>query len=172
MRVLVAVASRHGGTREIGEQVAGTLAAAGHDVTTQAPEEVGDLTAYDAVVLGSAVYQARWLPEARDFADRLADDLVGRPVWLLSSGIATQPAAAANSPHELRELSDRLYARGHRSFAGRLDPDVLDAAERAVVAGAHAKVGDRRDMVAVRAWAQTIALQLDVVQSRYADLSA
>lgn len=167
MRVLVAVASRHGGTREIGEQVAGTLAAAGHDVTTQDPAEVADLTAYDAVVLGSAVYQAHWLPEARDFADRLADDLVGRPVWLLSSGIATQPAAAANSPHEIRDLADRLYARGHRSFAGRLDPSVLSPAEYAVIVAAHAKVGDRRDMVAVRAWAQTIAMELDVLEAGY-----
>ena len=41
---------------------------------------------FDAVVVGSAVYSMRWMPEATAFilAHRLA--LSERPVWLFSSG--------------------------------------------------------------------------------------
>lgn len=157
MRILVAVASRHGATWEIGEVVADTLTGRGNHVDLRAPEEVDSLDGYDAVVLGSAVYLAHWMASARELADRFADDLVRLPVWLFSSGLATQPAASANSPQELLALRDRIGGRGHRSFRGRLDRAVLSFAERAAIAGARAREGDHRDMAAVRAWALTVA---------------
>lgn len=157
MDVLVAVASRHGGTWEIGEVVAEALRGRGHVVDVRAPEDVTTVAGYDAVVLGSAVYVAHWLPAARDLADRCADELGSRPVWLFSSGLATQPANSANSPHEIAALRDRLGACGHRSFRGRLDRAVLSFAERAVIAGGRAREGDHRDMAAVAAWGSEIA---------------
>ncbi len=160
MRILVTVASRHGATREIGAAIAQVLADAGHDVVQQDPQDVVDVRGYDAVVLGSAVYTAHWLPAARDFANRCGTDLARMPVWLFSSGLATQPAASANSPHELLAMRERLGARGHRSFAGRLLRSELAFAERALIAGARAKEGDHRDFAAVADWAQQIVVQL------------
>jgi menaquinone-dependent protoporphyrinogen oxidase len=160
MQILVTVASRHGATAEIGSAIGAVLTAAGHQVTEIAPDEVTDVTPYDAVVLGSAVYTAHWLPAARDMAARFADDLNHRAVWMFSSGLATQPAASANSPHELLALMQRIGARGHRSFAGRLLRSELAFAERALIAGARAKEGDHRDFQAVAVWAQQIAQQL------------
>ncbi|QGQ18851.1 protoporphyrinogen oxidase [Cellulomonas sp. JZ18] len=157
MRILMAVASRHRGTWEIGEVAADVLRARGHDVDQRAPEDVASLDGYDAVVLGSAVYTAHWLPAARDLARRCADGLRERPVWLFSSGLATQPANAANSPLEIQALRERVGARGHRSFRGRLDRAVLSFAERAIIAGGRAREGDHRDMAAVAAWAGEIA---------------
>ena len=75
MQILVTVASRHGATAEIGSAIADALRADGHVVDELAPEDVVDVAAYDAVVLGSAVYTAHWLPAARDLAARLADGL-------------------------------------------------------------------------------------------------
>lgn len=157
MRVLVTVASRHGATWEIGEVIAEVLADRGLDVETSAPEDVATLDGIDAVVLGSAVYLAHWMPSARDLADRQTEELRKRPVWLFSSGLAVQPAASANSPHELLALRDQLLARGHRSFRGRLDRSLLTFTERAAIAGARAREGDHRDMAAVRAWAAEVA---------------
>lgn len=157
MRVLVTVASRHGATWEIGEVIADVLAARGLDVETRVPEDVTTLDGVDAVVLGSAVYLAHWMPAARDLADRQTRELRERPVWLFSSGLAVQPAASANSPHELLALRDQLGARGHRSFRGRLDRSLLTFTERAAIAGARAREGDHRDMDAVRAWAAEVA---------------
>ncbi len=169
MRILLAVASRHHGTWEIGEVVAGVLRAHGHDVEQRAPEEVDDVDGYDAVLLGSAVYTAHWLPAARDMARRCAEGLAARPVWLFSSGLATQPANAANSPLEIRALRERLGARGHRSFRGRLDRAVLSFAERAVIAGGRAREGDHRDMAAVAAWAAEVAEDLAAAPAAAAD---
>ena len=157
MRILVVVASRHGATWEIGEVVADALASRGHLVDQLAPEDVHSVDGYDAVVLGSAVYLAHWMASAREFADRFAGQLDRVPVWMFSSGLATQPAASANSPHELMALRDQIGARGHRSFRGRLDRSVLTFAERAAIAGARAREGDHRDLAAVRAWALAVA---------------
>ncbi len=163
MRVLVTVASRHGATAEIGSVIGRVLADAGHLVAECAPEDVETLDEVDAVVLGSAVYTAHWLPAAREFAKRWQDELRTRQVWLFSSGLATQPAASANSPHELLALKERIGALGHRSFAGRLQRSELAFAERALIAGARAKEGDHRDFAAVAAWAGEIAAQLAVL---------
>lgn len=160
MQILVAVASRHGATAEIGSAVADVLRADGHVVDEAAPEDVADVTGYDAVVLGSAVYTAHWLPAARAFARRLAPQLRERAVWVFSSGLATQPAASANSPHELRALAEDVGALGHRAFAGRLRRADLAFAERAIIAGARAKEGDHRDFDAVAAWARQLADEL------------
>jgi len=160
MRILVTVASRHGATREIGSVVARVLTEAGHDVDELDPEMVSEVRDYDAVVLGSAVYTAHWLPAARALAERCAPDLVNRPVWMLSSGLATQPAASANSPHEVQQLRENLGARAHRSFAGRLIRSELTFAERALISGARAREGDHRDLDAVAAWAGQIVDEL------------
>ena len=157
MRVLVTVASRHGGTAEIGARIASELTSLGHEVELAAPEDVTSLDPYDAVVLGSAVYTAHWLPAARDFAVRFTAALRDRRVWLFSSGLATAPAAAANSPVEMQELIAAIRARGHRAFGGRLDLADLSLAERAIIAAARGKEGDHRDMAAVAGWAGAIA---------------
>ena len=165
MRVLVAVASRHGGTHEIGSVIADALRAGGHDVAEVDPADVALIDLYGAVVLGSAVYNGRWLPEARELAQRAASPLSRRPVWLFSSGLATLPASAANSPIEMRDLTERLAARGHRKFAGRLDRGVLSFAERTIIAAARGRDGDYRDLDAVRAWGVEIAAELSAVLS-------
>ncbi|HEX5331735.1 MAG TPA: flavodoxin domain-containing protein [Cellulomonas sp.] len=168
MKILVTVASRHGATKEIGTAIAAVLSAAGHSVDELDPALVTGVTGYDAVVLGSAVYTAHWLPAARDFAAKYADDLARRPVWIFSSGLATQPAARANSPHEMLALRDTLGARGHRSFAGRLDRSVLAFTERSIIAGARAREGDHRDFGAIAAWAGQIAAALSEMVVRTA----
>ncbi len=160
MKILVTVASRHGATAEIGAAIAAVLRDCGHEVDEIAPADVEHLQPYDAVVLGSAVYTAHWMADARDLGERLADELASRPVWLFSSGLATQPAASANSPHEINALKERIGAVGHRSFAGRLLRSELAFAERALIAGARAREGDHRDFGAIRGWASQIAESL------------
>ncbi|WP_432845008.1 flavodoxin domain-containing protein [Amycolatopsis sp. CA-161197] len=74
MRVLLAVATRHGATREIAEQVALAMTSALNDADVRADVDVLDVAhvtavaGYDAVVLGSAVYIGHWLEAARHLA--------------------------------------------------------------------------------------------------------
>ena len=160
MNLLVTVASRHGSTGEIGEVIAGTLRDAGHAVTTTPPETAPTLEAYEAVVLGSAVYAGRWMKEAREFADRHADELARRPLWIFSSGPIGDPPVPEGEVPEAGALADRLGARGHRTFAGRLERNRLGFMERTVTAALKAPDGDFRDVADIRAWADEIAAAL------------
>ena len=157
MLVLVAVASRHGSTLEIAEQIGDVLRDAGLGCDVRPAGEVTTLDGYDAVVVGSAVYTGRWLAEARDLVDAHAAELAARPVWLFSSGLADAPAKASNRPAETADRMHVTNAVAHRHFPGKLDLDVLNFSERAIIAAARGKQGDRRDMAAVREWAATIA---------------
>jgi menaquinone-dependent protoporphyrinogen oxidase len=165
-RVLVAVASRHGATRDIARAIGARLeeGAAGQASGVMAVvlpvEQHPDPAPYDAVILGSAVYAGRWLEPARDYATTHAATLRDRPVWLFSSGPIGTPPYPADEPHDAGPLRAITGAREHRIFPGRLDKQLLGFGERALVTAMRAPVGDFRDWEATRAWADTIAGQL------------
>lgn len=160
MKVLVAVASRHGSTREIGDAVAEVLRDSGFEVTVADPDDVDTVEPYGAVVLGSSVYVGRWSASARAMVDRCACCLVSRPVWLFSSGPVGYPPAPESIADEVPGIVSRLHARGHRTFPGRLDTGSLGLAERAAVALLQAEPGDFRVWEDVADWASSIASEL------------
>ncbi len=157
MRILVTVASRHGSTREIGSAVADRLRAAGHEVDQTDPEDVGAVTGYDAVVLGSAVYVGRLAASLRDLVERQHGQLRARPVWLFWSGPVGVPPIPATAPDDVSTVAARTGAREVRCFAGRLRREELGLAERALVAMIDAEQGDFRDFTEVEEWADQIA---------------
>jgi menaquinone-dependent protoporphyrinogen oxidase len=79
-KILVAYASRCGSTGGVAEAIGRTLCNAGFDVDTRLVKHVGDVSPYRAVVLGSAINRASWLPEAIEFAERNRETLKGLPV--------------------------------------------------------------------------------------------
>ena len=164
LRVLVTSASRHGSTAEIAmavaralEEVRPELAAVVIPIEARpAPEP------FDAVVLGSAVYFGRWLEPAREYATTHAAALRERPVWLFSSGPIGEPPFPPDEAYDAQPMMQVLGARGHATFAGRLDKSLLAFGERAMVTAMRAPLGDFRDWAAVRAWAADIAAALSV----------
>lgn len=164
MKVLVAVASRHGATREIGQAIAEALIAGGHDAEVTDPDDVESVEPYGAVVLGSSVYVGRWAASARALVDRLGHYLATRPVWLFSSGPVGNPPKPEGDPEEIPGLVNRLQARGHRSFAGRLETEDLSLAERAVVALIQAEKGDYREWDEPTTWASEISEELHRIE--------
>jgi menaquinone-dependent protoporphyrinogen oxidase len=161
MKVLVAVASRHAATRDIAEVIADELRTSGLDVDLRDAEAVTDIGDYDAVVLGSAVYTGGWLAPARHLVDFQGLALRKVPVWLFSSGpIGTSDPKQLGDPPEVPYLMRATEAREHKTFAGRLDKESLDLAERLVSKVTEAPEGDYRDLGEVIGWASSIALQL------------
>ena len=69
MKVLIAVASKHGATFEIGQVIEASLTSSGLEVELQRIEEVSSLSPYDALVLGSGVYAGHWMRPAREFVE-------------------------------------------------------------------------------------------------------
>jgi menaquinone-dependent protoporphyrinogen oxidase len=121
---------------------------------------VEDVSGYDAVVLGSAVYYGHWLEEAHSLLLRCAVALWDRPVWLFSSGPVGVPGRPPESLLELDEELRLARAQEHRVFPGRLERDRLDLAERAMVAALRAPEGDFRNWAAVQEWGASIGRAL------------
>jgi menaquinone-dependent protoporphyrinogen oxidase len=159
-RVLVAYATKHGTTTEIAEEIGATLRSAGLGADVRPARAVKDVEGYDAVVLGSAVYMARWRPEVRAFARRHAHALRERPVWLFSSGpldADPDPARLRSAVHAER-VADQLGAREHVTFGGALDPGARGFVTRRMVEAGLA--GDFRDHEQIRDFARRVAAAL------------
>jgi menaquinone-dependent protoporphyrinogen oxidase len=173
MRVLIAYASRHGSTRGIAERIGKRLSDAGLSVDVSPVGKV-DASAYDAVVLGSALYMFHWLGEARSFAKKNSKALAGKPVWLFSSGPFGDEKVDKNGrdvlevagPRELDELRAWLTPRDHRVFWGAWDSTYkpIGFMEKLTMAMPAARnsfpSGDKRDWPAIEAWADGIAMEL------------
>ncbi len=160
MRVLVTAASKHGATTQIADAVATALRERGLAVDLTPPAQVTALEPYDAVVIGSGVYGGRWMEEARTFVDHHAEALATRPVWLFSSGPLGDPPKPAGDATDVPPIAERLVARGHRTFGGRLDRPELGFMERTIANVVRAPDGDFRDWEAIRAWAGEISAEL------------
>ena len=160
MHVLISAASKHGATAEIAEAIGTTLKSSGLTASVVDPNDVEDLGAYQAFVLGSAVYAGRWQKSARLFVDRHAAELCKHPVWLFSSGPIGDPPAPTADPVDVSEIMQETGARAHRLLAGRLDQSRLSFGERAIVAALRAEYGDFRDWREIDAWASEIARDL------------
>lgn len=159
-RVLVAYATKMGSTGEIAEVIAEVLRSVGHDATAAPVREVRSLEDWDAVVIGSALYAAHWQRDANRFVARHLAALQVRPVWIFSSGPLDRRLAAADLPIApyAEEIVARTGYRAHRTFGGRLDPAQPGVDAR--ILATH-QVGDFRDWSAIRAWAASIARDLD-----------
>jgi menaquinone-dependent protoporphyrinogen oxidase len=159
-RVLVAYASRHGSTADIADAIGAVIADTELDVAVRSVNEVVSVTAYDALIIGSAVYMDDWLPEAHDFVRRNLDDIVARPTWLFSSG---QVDAVPVVPFNGGSLASETRANDHHVFGGKLDRRGLSVGERLVARVLHVPARDSRDWPVVAAWATAIARSLEAV---------
>ncbi|MEU6394656.1 flavodoxin domain-containing protein [Streptomyces sp. NPDC046939] len=160
-RVLVAYGTKYGATGEIADHIGDTLRQAGCTVDVTAAGEVGpDLSAYDALVIGGALYAGRWHRDARRLARRARARSHGRPVWLFSSGPLDDSAARRDIDPVpgVRRLVDRLDAREHVTFGGRLDENARGRMARMIVNSGRG--GDFRDFDQITAWAEGIAREL------------
>ncbi|MHB1555796.1 MAG: flavodoxin domain-containing protein [Acidimicrobiales bacterium] len=165
MKVLVTAASRHGSTAEIAEAIGDELKSRGFEVTVAPPEDVGALSEFEAVVLGSAVYMGHWLAPATGLAHRIGAELAGKPVWLFSSGPVGDPSSKFAQQMDvdtvdLQAVQKATGAREHKRFSGKLDRHNLQGLQRVGLALFRGLQGDFRDWKAVRDWAASIADQL------------
>ena len=176
MRLLVAYATRYGSTGGIAERVGERLRREGGfevdllDVADRGT--VGDLTGYDAYVIGSALYFGHWLKTAVAFVQDHRESFGSRPTWLFSSGpLGDEPTddegqdkRIGAEPEELAALHGAVDPRGHAVFFGALDPGALGLRDRAIrklPAGRDLlPEGDFRDWDEIEDWAAQIAHEL------------
>jgi menaquinone-dependent protoporphyrinogen oxidase len=160
--ILIAFATKYGATAEIAEKIGQVLREAGLRADVLPADRVGDLTAYRAVVLGSAVYLGRWRKEATTFLKANEKTLAERPVWLFSSGPTGEgdPAQLMKGwrfPQAQQPIADRIRPRDIAVFHGGLDPKKLNPIEKWMIKNVKAPLGDFRDWDAITSWATGIA---------------
>jgi menaquinone-dependent protoporphyrinogen oxidase len=153
MRILITWGTKLGGTEGIARILGASLEAAGHEVTLRAARDVTAID-HDAVIVGGALYANRWHRDARRFVARHTKTLRRVPVWMFSSGPLDDSADRQDiaPTREVATLMERIGARGHATFGGRMPADA-----RGIAAGmARTHSGDWRNPERIRTWAADI----------------
>lgn len=159
MRVLVTWGSKRGGTEGIGQSLGEALSQQGFDVETLSVDDVKKLDGFEAVIVGGALYAARWPANVRRFVRRHVPELRKVPVWFFSSGPLDDSAERETIPAttQVAVLAERVGAKGHATFGGRLEPDAKGFPASAM---AKTRAGDYRNPEQIRSWAEKLAAEL------------
>jgi menaquinone-dependent protoporphyrinogen oxidase len=164
-RVLVAYATRAGSTAEVAERVAQRLCAAGLSAEAKPVDEVTDLTAYDAAVLGSGIYYGTWLGSMTAFVQAEAERLQRIPVAFFTLhmlNLGDTPEAQDKRAQYTAAARAAVSPVEEAFFAGRVDPSRLNLIERIAVRVVGSPVGDQRDWSRIEAWADSVASQVNL----------
>jgi len=162
-KILVTYASRTGSTAGIAEAIGKTLSEGGVHVDVIPMNDVKDLSAYDAVVAGSAIRGSKWLPEAMQFIQTHRSTLAQKRFAMFTVCITMAMKNAEAYRSGVREWVAPVRALvkplSEGLFAGMLDFNKLplngDTLKlRATVAFGIFPRGDHRDWNAVRAWGE------------------
>ena len=163
--ILVTYASKYGATAEIAAKIGEVLKQAGLSPEIKATDEVNDLSSYEAVVLGSAVYMGRWLKHATKFLKANRKALAAMPVWIFSSGPTGEgdPVEILRGwqhPGSIKASLDQIKPREVVVFHGNVEVEKISAIERKILENVGAGTGDFRDWEAIQAWGHAIANEL------------
>ena len=168
-RVFVGYATAAGSTAGIAERIAGGLRAAGCEVVCRRAGPDLDPTAFDALVIGSAVHNMAWLTPAVDLLSRIP---IGRQrsTWCLSvggvsrQGAITRRMTAGEVRRVQRGFPTDFRPREHRYFGGIVEMTGLPMWGRVFWQLIGGRPGDHRDWPAVDGWARQIAAELTGVR--------
>ncbi len=155
-KVLVTYATRTGTTQDVAVAIGEELETKGAKVDVKNAKEVEDLTAYRAVILGSAIRAGNLMPEAIEFVKANQEKLSQIPVAYfvvcatLREDTEENRQAVAAYLDPLREMIEPVE---EGLFAGAIDRSKLSFPMRLVLKAMKAEEGDWRDWEAIRAWA-------------------
>lgn len=161
-KYLVAYASKHGATAEIAKRIADILRNRGYEVESKRALSVRDISGYDGVVAGSAMYIGLWRKEAVRFLKKNIEQLSKLPVWLFVSGPTSggdpnEVLKGAIYPKSLKPVIEGVKPRSITCFGGKIENKALGPFERWIVRNVNAKEGDFRDWKAIESWVGTIS---------------
>jgi menaquinone-dependent protoporphyrinogen oxidase len=162
-RILVCYATKYGATEEIAREIGKTLHEAGLAVDVIPVIAVTDLKPYRAVIIGSPIYMGKWLHESAQFVRDHRVALSHREVAAFAVGYSLKDRLEEHLRNADRAIDAiRLYVEpvDVALFAGRIIPDTMSAADRAILTLGGVKPGDFRDWDEIRAWAGKLAERL------------
>lgn len=173
MTILVTYASRSGSTVGIAEAIGETLQQQGMTVDVRPMSEVEDVKEYQAIILGSAIRQEKWLPEALDFIQTHQANLRQMPVatFLVCMALATNDATRyekglQSAKEWMRPVRELVHPISEGYFAGALDLSKIKEFHFRIVLSILVMIGlfpegDHRDWGAIRNWASLLPIHLN-----------
>jgi len=163
-KILVAYASKCGSTGQVAKAIGQTLANTGATVDVRPVKDVGDLSAYGAVVLGSAIRQGKWLPEAVKFVEAHQQVLSRVPIAYFTVCMTLSKDTEENRrtvAAYLVPVHQILKPVEEGFFAGKMDYGQLGFVERLMIERVmQVPQGDFRNWTAIQTWAQTLPARL------------
>lgn len=165
MKILVAYASKYGATADIAEKIGELLRQEDFQADVTPIKDTGDLTQYDAFIIGSASYMGQWKKEAFGFITKNEKLLSRKPLWIFSSGPTGKGDAIElmkgwRFPEKLRPVIDRIKPRDITVFHGSIDIKKLNLFERLIIRMVKAEYGDFRDWHTISSWTKMVATEL------------
>jgi menaquinone-dependent protoporphyrinogen oxidase len=164
-RLLVTYASRAGSTAGVAEAIGTTLAKNGAAVAVHPMQDVHDITPYDAVVAGSAIQGAAWLPEALQFMQTHRAALAQKPCAIFAVCMTLAMRSGENYRPQVAEWLSPVRAlvrpASEGLFAGSFDlskvPSFGDRLKfrTSILLGVW-PTGDHRDWNAIQSWAASL----------------
>jgi len=161
-KVLVTYASKYGSTGGVADAIRKELCNRGAAVDVRILKNVQELNEYRGVVVGSAIYQGKWLPEAVDFLEKNRGVLRQVPVAYFLVCMTMREPTEENRRKALAYLDAVLKAVPQvqplkiGAFAGALNYSNLSGATKAIMKLKGAPEGDFRRWDAIRAWATSL----------------
>lgn len=158
-RVLVAYASRYGSTGGVADAIGKELCGKGLATDVALIRDAGDPGSYQGVIVGSAIYMGKWMPEATDFVKNNRKLLSQLPVaYFLVCMTLSQPteekrAEVLSYMDPILKTAPEVRPVGIGTFAGALDYSNLSWLNKKILKAKGSPEGDFRDWNAIRAWA-------------------
>ena len=172
MTVLIGYASAHSSTIGVASQIADRLTKSGFSALVRPVSEVDSVEPYEAVVLGSAIHNQAWLPEAAGFLNTFSHELAKLPVWLFSVSSVGDTTSffgpkltelIRRSRHESDAVAGAREAipfRDHHHFAGAFERGGWSLLGDLFLKVCGGSPGDHRDWRDINEWAGRIARDL------------
>ncbi len=160
-RILVTYATRTGSTVGVASAIGETLGGRGFTVDVKPVKEAPSLDGYQAVIIGSAVNGARWLPEAIEYVKNNQAALNQLPVALFCvhcMNLGDDERFKKNRLAYLNNVRSLVKAQSEAWFPGKgIDPKdtagIVRWIARSFFGGGE---GDLRDWDQIRGWAETV----------------
>ena len=159
-RVLITYASQYGSTGGVADAIEKELCSKDVAADVVLIKNASNVSSFQGVVIGSAIYRGKWLPEALDFVQKNKDILRQVPVayflvcMSLSHPTEENRAKVSSYMDPILKAVPEIRPVGIGTFAGALDYNNLSWINKKILQSKGTPEGDFRDWNAIRTWAR------------------
>lgn len=160
---LLTYATAHGSTAEISQRIKTILESKSISTELLPVDKVADLSKYSNVIIGSAIINVAWLPEAQSFLHNNLSALSKMPVWAFSVGTPHIGPRFWRMDKEDEEKMMRediekdVKLKGHTLFLGKFQKNHFPFLMRLFWSCTGGSYGEFRNWSEIETWANGVA---------------